>query len=939
MMTQIKMDHASVTLTPNRRLARHLYQAAAVPINQWLEECYLKSQDPRILLNKHQEKLLWQKIIADTLGAEFTNITDTVIKAYELLTKWQIFYQESDIDSQDFIVFRQLAKKFEDFCAKNHLITNCKLPSLLIPYIEQTQPKINLLGFDECWPQLQTLFASLKVTKQDPNNQPNAVCRLISCNNTSSEITLAARWAKQIITNKPKAKIGIVINNLTDLRTQIIRIFTQVLGGNSNFNISAGEILTQIPIIKYALELLSLREPYNLITISTLLLSNYFKTPTGEQSDRILLEWQLQQSVDAKTKLYIKDLEYFAKKYQRNIAEFIAILVKIQDIIQNTRNTKLLNTDWIEVFTQILQIVGWPEAADKSLSPSLLNEQSNQSLPNEPLSSPFTKQSANTLLNCHGANNTPRNDDIFCHSIDALYDDEKLDCFVKNTRNDGILGCELTEYELQAINSFNEALQEISHADLITGKVYYQQSLRNLRNLLDNIVFQVSTKNNPKIHILGTLEAAGINFDYLWIMGMDQKNWPKAANPNPFIPIKLQRQFNLPQSNAERELEFCTRLINRFKRSAAAIIFSYVNQEEDRVIAPSPLIADIAPINLEDLDLADFIDPAEQIYINKNAITATSALRNDGLDQVVLMPHESIQGGSKLLEMQSLCPFRAFTEFRLKVKEVKRLEPGISKITRGILIHKILEQFWQQIKTQQNLCALTSHELQNIIQDKIQYALDKARIPQHLYRLEQQCLTRLMHRWLEIEKKRDDFTVIAIEKTLETQIGALKIQLRIDRIDRLADGSLMVIDYKSGKILPAINDWFGARPASIQLPIYCVAMDQLQGLALAQVNTQILKLKTIGLEELSTGMTTTRSVIASKAKQFSDNDENNTNFQPGKQSSGRQTVECLDWEKLTNYWREILEKLAQDFVCGKAQVDPLNAQVCQTCALGSLCRK
>jgi hypothetical protein len=80
----------------------------------------------------------------------------------------------------------------------------------------------------------------------------------------------------------------------------------------------------------------------------------------------------------------------------------------------------------------------------------------------------------------------------------------------------------------------------------------------------------------------------------------------------------------------------------------------------------------------------------------------------------------------------------------------------------------------------------------------------------------------------------------------------------------------------------------------------------MQGLALAQVNTQILKLKTIGLPELATGM-------------------------PGDES--------VNWEQLTNYWRIILEKLAADFTSGQAQVDPVNAQVCTTCAFGLICRK
>ena len=822
------MTNTTITLTPNRRLARHFYQAAAIPIDQWLETCYLQSQHQHILLNQHQERLLWQKIIVDILGKEFIGITKTVIKAYELLAKWQISYQELTDDHEDVIAFNKIVQKFTQYCHDNHFITRHQLPSLVATYLHQTKPKIQLLGFDECWPQLQSLLANLTVTKQDPNQHRHTPGKVISCDNTTSELTIAARWAKQIMLKQPKAKIGIVINNLADLRTQVIRIFTQVLGGNDSFNISAGEPLSNLPIIKYTLELLSLSESFSVITISKLLLSNYCKASPEERSARILLAWQLQQDVDAKAKLTITDLTYFTQKYQQNIPEFMVMLNHIQTIIKAIRYTKLLHMEWLQSLTPIWQTY----------------------LPPEP---------------------------------------------------------ELTTTELQAITRLNEALQELTQLDLITGKVYHVQGLGNLRNLLDNTVFQVSTKNNPNLQILGVLEAAGLNFDSLWIMGMDQQNWPKAANPNPFIPIRLQKQFNLPGSSAERELEFCTRLINRFKRSAANIIFSYINQAEDRVIAPSALIADAAAISTEKLDLANFIDPASQIYANRtNLITQQLSTADQHNHHVALMPHETIQGGSRLIEAQSLCPFRAFVEFRLNTTAAKKLEPGITKITRGILIHQILEQFWRQIKTSRQLRTQTTQQLQDIIQNTITAALKQAHIPKHLHHIEQQCLTRLMHRWLEIEKNRDDFTVVATEKTLKTSIGGLVIKLRIDRIDRLENGHLIIIDYKSSKVLPAASDWLGARPTSVQLPLYCIATDKLHGLALAQVNAQSLKLKTIDLAELTA------------------NTPNATNW---------------DWQQLTNHWRSVLEQLAQNFVCGHAKVDPLNPQTCQTCAFGLICRK
>ena len=45
-----------------------------------------------------------------------------------------------------------------------------------------------------------------------------------------------------------------------------------------------------------------------------------------------------------------------------------------------------------------------------------------------------------------------------------------------------------------------------------------------------------------------------------------------------------------------------------------------------------------------------------------------------------------------------------------------------------------------------------------------------------------------------------------------------------------------------------------------------------------------------------------------------------------------------DWETLNASWRETLERLAKEFVCGEAQVDPRSAASCEHCGLQPLCR-
>ena len=87
---------------------------------------------------------------------------------------------------------------------------------------------------------------------------------------------------------------------------------------------------------------------------------------------------------------------------------------------------------------------------------------------------------------------------------------------------------------------------------------------------------------------MGLLEASGLRFDHLWIMGLHDDALPAPPSPNPFLPVSLQREFQLPHSSAARELEFGGKLIDRLLASAPDVVVSYPETEGDRALAPSP---------------------------------------------------------------------------------------------------------------------------------------------------------------------------------------------------------------------------------------------------------------------------------------------------------------------------------------------------------------
>src|SRR5262249_22850487 len=117
-------------------------------------------------------------------------------------------------------------------------------------------------------------------------------------------------------------------------------------------------------------------------------------------------------------------------------------------------------------------------------------------------------------------------------------------------------------------------------------------------NRLCEELFQPESPDSP-VQILGLIEAQGQRFDCLWVMGLTDQVWPRDAHPNPFIPIALQKKAGIPQASAESSLAYDRRITDEWKRSAAEVVFSHPMQDEERNLAPSPLISDVPQATLE----------------------------------------------------------------------------------------------------------------------------------------------------------------------------------------------------------------------------------------------------------------------------------------------------------------------------------------------------
>lgn len=468
----------------------------------------------------------------------------------------------------------------------------------------------------------------------------------------------------------------------------------------------------------------------------------------------------------------------------------------------------------------------------------------------------------------------------------------------------------LNSEEYQQVEHWLRLFTNLASLDQITGPVNYQHALHSLQRLAASTVFQPRTPA-ARIQVLGILEAAGLPLDYLWITGLNDMTWPPQPNPNPFIPKKLQRELAMPHSTALRELEYCQQLTQQFLQSASNVIISHATHQGELELQTSPLVRHLTEISLDDLKLAPYSKPSMILYQSQ----LMERICDEQAPAVAL--EETIAGGVNILKQQALCPFKAFSEWRLYATELESPLPGLRAKDRGSLVHKTLEIIWNQLHDQQSLLNLTDEQLKQIIQTAIEEALINlplalAQRPRYLA-LEKKRTAQIILEWLAVEKSRPAFSVQQHESKASITLNKLTLSMRIDRIDQLADGKKIIIDYKTGKNND-IYHWLGDRPEEPQLPLYSL-LDPLNTSAIsyAQLAAGEQVFKGISQYQLDiTGITP----VADTRKFFANS-----------------------WEELTTQWQHVLTKLSDDFTAGRASVSPKDpASTCIWCALKPLCR-
>ncbi len=449
--------------------------------------------------------------------------------------------------------------------------------------------------------------------------------------------------------------------------------------------------------------------------------------------------------------------------------------------------------------------------------------------------------------------------------------------------------------EFQLTTRWREFLEEFTGLDPLTGKITQLKAYRLFAHLQKRILFQPkqAEEEHIQVHILDMLETSGLEFNAIWVMGLNEENWPRPPQINVFLPYALQEK--------NKEWEYAYKTTPRLQKSAPEIVFSYSANTSGQTPEPSSLIKDFN--SCQDNKTSPAFWPFWKDEIGK------AVEEYDEEYAPPLNPAEKVRGGSKIFTLQAECPFKAFATIRLEANPLNKPVLGISLKEQGKLLHLCLEKIWKHLKNQENLLAHSETTLNDLCQQTTQSVVQGNTI---FVTVEQTRLKKILLRWLNLEKARPPFAVLEQETKRYVNIGDLNLTLQIDRIDQLNHGNLMLIDYKTGK--QNIQSWFKPRLEQPQLPLYCIfgntANTAFSALAFAEFRPDHLKFTGIHDENLT-----------------------DSDYFP----TGVKSAE--NWQALLDDWRDQLQILSNEFCRGYAIKDPGGEKTpCRNCSLHSLCR-
>lgn len=345
-------------------------------------------------------------------------------------------------------------------------------------------------------------------------------------------------------------------------------------------------------------------------------------------------------------------------------------------------------------------------------------------------------------------------------------------------------------WEREDGRALGQMVEELRASAQILGTMIEPADLAGvLRDVMEAIAVRPGYGGHPRVTIYGLLEARMARADLVICGGLNEGSWPQPPGADALLAPAILRALGVP--GAEFRIGLAAHDLAG-AMGAPQVVLSRSLRDADGPTLPSRFLLRVEALLGDDLDKEhrERVIPAILPHLDRQRPPAEPyprpapdpapdrrdvPIKVTALDRLLGDPYQFY--AQAILDLRQLQPLAA--------------DPFSDPALRGTLVHDILDK-WHRAKAEQPGLALAPFAAAHFAAERVHplfRALWQPRLIAALERFEQ---------WIAEDAANEGRTVLATEIPGEMEVDGVKVQGRADRIDRLADGSLAIVDYKTG---------------------------------------------------------------------------------------------------------------------------------------------
>ncbi|MBR4390971.1 MAG: PD-(D/E)XK nuclease family protein [Bacteroidales bacterium] len=367
------------------------------------------------------------------------------------------------------------------------------------------------------------------------------------------------------------------------------------------------------------------------------------------------------------------------------------------------------------------------------------------------------------------------------------------------------------------LNQVSEAGKAVNRLkNILDRSQRYLQSLDELEILYrlvnSNVAVKLNSSTTKGLQLMGLLEARNLDFDTMYMVGVNEGILPAERSHGSFIPYNIRKECGLPDYQ-EKQAVYAYHFYRQLQR-ARRIFFLYNDSSADQKGEPSRFLMQLQ----HELTLRNpHVHLYKEHFLNKTPnIPSPEAIAAKKTPEVMEKLMRKIQTDklNEALAPTSLstflqCPLKFFLKYMERLQD-NRVEEETQVNEIGTIIHDTLELFYRPFLNTEITADRFKQEIRPSLPQHLQAVIHKLfeqGLPNVGYNyLNQRSISRMLNHYLQFEEanvREHTLAITEVEHTLHTTIMVNGVNCVIsgkaDRIDK-QDGVIRIIDYKTGKV-------------------------------------------------------------------------------------------------------------------------------------------